>query len=405
MTMVSAAEQRWLMRKYLAYQFLSNLFFIAAIWLYFYRLFITDEQVGILDGVSFAVGLIAEVPSGALADRFGRDKMVKLGLLLTAASFFMHALGNGFVPFFVGQTIFMIGMAFVSGADEALFFEKLQFSNSSAAWKKLVARGSQIELIGLLAATVVGGWLYTMNPRIPWVLTGLAFFGVAILIWPIRDVRPKSERQKFSGELRDHLYSIRAGFAQFAKSSLVVYVPIIIAVQGLFYMTGWGLLRLVLLDRFHFSPNGGAVAIASCSLLSVGLLSLVHKYGERWREDRVFTTIALSAALALLVSIFDIGMWGYFVILALYVGSNVLYPFVSEVLNTRADKKHHATVLSVASFLKTVPYVFLAPIIGYLNAHGNLSYFLGTWAIGIVLALLLYRIGSIRIRQQTTQSA
>ena len=63
-------NQRWLSRKYLAYEMLTNFFFVSAVWLYFYRIFITDQQVGILDGVAFAIGLIAEVPSGALADRF-----------------------------------------------------------------------------------------------------------------------------------------------------------------------------------------------------------------------------------------------------------------------------------------------------------------------------------------------
>jgi len=49
-------HQRWLSKKYLAYQFLTNLFFVGAVWLYFFRLFISDQQVGILDGFAFAIG-------------------------------------------------------------------------------------------------------------------------------------------------------------------------------------------------------------------------------------------------------------------------------------------------------------------------------------------------------------
>ena len=84
-------EQQWLARKYITYRTLINMWFVGAIWLYFYRLFITDQQVGILDGLAFAIGLLAEVPSGALADKFGRDRTVKLGQLLSGSGFLIQS--------------------------------------------------------------------------------------------------------------------------------------------------------------------------------------------------------------------------------------------------------------------------------------------------------------------------
>lgn len=383
-------NQRWLSRKYLAYELLTNLFFVGAVWLYFYRLFITDQQVGILDGFAFAIGLMAEVPSGVLADKFGRDKMVKLGQFLAGSGLLVQAFGSSFLPFFVGQAIMMVGISFVSGADEALFFGKLNFDRASVNWRKLVTRGSQVALVGLLVATIAGGWLHTINPRIPWILTGLSFIGSVFLIWSIKDTRPEKDKQKFSVELREHLASIKSGFAQFRTPKLWLYVPIILTVQGLFYTAGWGLLRLVLLDRFHFDPFMGSIVIATSSLITVGILALMHKYAENMSERRVLTLISLGAAASLLLSLADIGMWGYFVIFALYAGEHVLYPFMSEVLNNRAEENQRATVLSVASFLRTLPYVVLAPIIGYLNTHNKLEYFLVSWALLIFVAILLY---------------
>jgi MFS family permease len=383
-------NQRWLSRKYLAYEFLTNLFFVGAVWLYFYRLFISDQQVGILDGFAFAIGLIAEVPSGVLADRFGRDKLVKLGQFLAGSGLLIQAFGSSFVPFFVGQAIMMIGISFVSGADEALFFGKLNFDRNSTNWRKLVTRGSQVALIGLLFATIAGGWLHSVNPRIPWILTGLSFVGSVLLIWRIKDDRPEKAKQKFTAELAEHLRSIKSGFAEFRTSKLWLYVPIILTVQGLFYTAGWGLLRLVLLDRFHFEPFMGSLVIASSSLITVGILAIMHRHAENMSERRVITLISLAAASSLLLSLADIGAWGYFVIFALYAGEHVLYPFMSEVLNNRASEEQRATVLSVASFLRTLPYVALAPIIGYLNTHDQLEYFLIAWTILIFVAILLY---------------
>ena len=383
-------SQRWLTRKYLAYELLTNLWFVSAVWLYFYRIFITDQQIGVLDGFAFAIGLLAEVPSGALADRFGRARMVKIGQLLAGGGLIIQAFGSSFMPFFVGQAIMMIGVSFVSGADEALFFSKLNFDRSSSQWRKLITRTSQVALMGTVSATLLGGWLHTIDPRIPWVLTGLSFMSSVLIISTIKDTQIERVAKNFWVEIKEHLISIREGFAEFRTPKLLLYIPIIVTVQGLFYTAGWGILRLILLDRFHFDPTMGSFVIASCALITVGILALMHKYADNISEKGVLTLIAVGAATGLLLSLADIGMWGYFVIFAFYAGEHVLYPFMSEVLNNRAAEHQRATVLSVASFLRTLPYVVLAPIIGYLNTHGELEYFLIPWAILIFFAIALY---------------
>lgn len=383
-------HQRWLSRKFIAYRTLTSMWFVGAIWLYFYRLFITDQQVGILDGMAFAIGLLAEVPSGALADKFGRDKMVRLGQLLAGTGLLIQVAGSSFVPFFVGQAVLMIGISLVSGADEALFFQKLQFSKSSTDWRRLVTRSSQCGMVGALVATITGGWLHTINPRIPWILNGLVFIAAAAVIWSVKDERVKQKRQKFGPELRSYLHDIRTGFAQFRLPKLWIYVPFIITVQGLFYTTGYGLLRLILLDRFHFDPFWGSVAVASSSLITVGLLAYMHKNADSLSEKKVLTLIGLIAASSLLLSLANIGLWGYVVILALYAGEHVLQPFLSEALNNRAPEAQRATVLSVAAFLKSLPYVLLAPMIGYLSTHNHIEYFLVVWSVLIFIAVALY---------------
>jgi len=372
------------------YKFLTNLFFASAVWLYLYRLFITDRQVGILDGLAFAIGLIAEVPSGVLADRFGRDKLVKLGWLMAGSGFLIQAFGSSFLPFFVGQAILVSGISFVSGADEALFFEKLNFDRKSANWRKLLTRGSQIALISLLVSTIIGGWLHNINPRIPWIVTGLSFISAVWLIWPIKDNRDKKREQNFLLELKKYFTNIKSGFAEFKTSKLLFYVPIILTVQGLFYISDWGLLRLILLDRFHFSPFLGSLVIASSSLITVGILAMMHKHAEKISEKRVISLISIGSVLGLLLSIFNIGMWGYFVIFIIYAGENIFHPFMSEIINNRVEEDQRATVLSVASFIKSFPYIIMAPIIGYLNTNNKLEYFLVVWSIFICISVSIY---------------
>jgi MFS family permease len=386
----AANNQKNIEKTYLLYQFFSNMFFVSAVWLYFYRLFITDAQVGILDGIAFAIGLIAEVPSGALADKFGRSRITRLGLMLAGCGVFIQAAGGGFVPLFIGQSVMMIGMSFVSGADEALFFTKLDYGRDSIEWRKLVTKGSQMALTATLAATLLGGWLHTVNPHIPWVMNGITFFIAALLIWGVKDTGPVREKLSILDEVRVYFEGIADGFRQFASSELLRYVPLILTVQALFYATSWGLLRIILLDRFHFDPFAGSVVAAICIVLTIATLGLFHRYSGKMNEGIAFGLIAVSAAASLILSIPDIGFWGAGVIFVLYAGERILHPFLSETLNKHANEKHRATTLSVASFFKVLPYIGMAPLIGTLNAQNHLGYFLIGWAILIGLALLFY---------------
>lgn len=382
--------EKLLTTRYLLYRFFSSMWFMGAVWLYFYRLFITDQQVGLLDGMAFAIGLVAEVPSGALADKFGRDKIVRLGQILAGFGLIIQALGSNFFPFFVGQAVVMIGASFSSGADEALFFQRLDYKSDSVKWRKLVTRGGQVALLGSVIALTSGGLLHGVNPRIPWLLSGFAFIVSAIVIWSIKDTRKERTRQAFTPEIKEYLGDIVKGFREFTKPKFSFYIPLIIMVQGLFYTAGWGILRVILLDRFHFSPILGSFAIASVAIITVGMLHFMHQNAEKLSEKNVLSFISIAAASSLLLSIANIGLWGYFVILILYAGEHVLYPFMSEVINNRAEENQRATVLSVASFLRILPYIALAPIIGYLNTNKHLEYFLVAWAILIGLALLIY---------------
>jgi MFS family permease len=343
------AEQRWLSRRYLLYSLFSNMWFMGAVWLYLYRLFITDQQVGILDGMAFAIGLVAEIPSGALADKFGRDRLVRAGQITVGAGLLLQAVGSSFMPFVVGQAITMVGAALISGADEALFFERLHFDSASKQWRKFVTRGSQAALIGSLFALVVGGWAEGISPRLPWILAGVIFIFTAVLIWPVKDTRPRAARGAFAIEVASYLENIKVGFRQFHLPQLWLYIPIILTVQGLFYATGWGLLRLILLSRFHFSPFWGSLAVASSSLITVGILTLMHRKADSLSEKQVLTYISLGAAASLLLSLADIGWWGYVVILMLYAGEHALSPFMSEILNNHAPEDQRATILSVSS--------------------------------------------------------
>lgn len=382
-------QQKQLSTKFLVYRFFLNLWFVEAIWLYFYRLYMNDAQIGLLDAAAFGIGLLAEIPSGALADKFGHARIAKLGIVIAALGLSLQAVG-GFWPILLFQVLVMIGFSFISGADEALFFEKLRLDKHSVEWRRLVTKAGQAAYAAAVIGIPLGGFLYQMNHELVFVLNGFTILVSGILIWGIRDEKLKRTKQKVTREFKEYMGTIKEGFRAFSHKNLRIYVPLIMTVQGVLYIFNWGLLKIILMDRFHFSEQFGGVVLGVGCLLVVLILYLMQRYAERFHEKRILTVLSMLVAGSLLVSVPDIGLFGIAVIFILYAGDGVFYPFLSDVLNKHAPNNQRATILSVASFLKVLPYVILAPLIGLLNMQGKLHWFLIGWTALIMMAWAYY---------------
>lgn len=348
-----------------------------------------DAQIGLLDAAAFGIGLLAEIPSGALADKFGHARVAKLGIVIAAIGLSFQAVG-GFWPIFLFQVLVMIGFSFISGADEALFFEKLQLDKHSVEWRRLVTKAGQAAYAAAVIGIPLGGFLYQVNHELVFVLNGLTILLSGVLIWGVRDSKALQSKKSVSAEFKEYIHTIKAGFRTFSQTTLRIYVPLILTVQGVLYIFNWGLLKIILMDRFHFSEQFGAIILGVGCLLVVIILYIIQRHAEKFHEKRILTLLSLVVVSALLLSVPNIGMWGILVIFVLYAGDGVFYPFLSDVLNKHAPDNQRATVISVASFLKVVPYVIIAPTIGWLNMQGRLEWFLVGWALLIMGAWAYY---------------
>lgn len=66
-------------RNYYFTEAFMNMWFIAPVWFFVFRHFLTVSQIGINEIICFSIGLLAEVPTGAIADKIGRRKTLIIG--------------------------------------------------------------------------------------------------------------------------------------------------------------------------------------------------------------------------------------------------------------------------------------------------------------------------------------
>jgi MFS family permease len=127
---------------------------------------LTLSQFAILNAVWAATIVLCEVPSGALADSFGRRNLLVFAGSLMVVEIALWAFvprGNLellFWAFVVNRILSGMAEAAASGADEALAYDSLQQQGDSADWGRVLERQIQIQSAGFVIAMTLGGLLY-----------------------------------------------------------------------------------------------------------------------------------------------------------------------------------------------------------------------------------------------------
>jgi len=127
---------------------------------------LTLEQFSILNLVWALSIVIAEVPSGALADLIGRKKLIvyAAGLMVVELALIafvpMGASALLFWMFFGNRVCSGLSEAAASGADEALAFDSLKLLGREDEWSRILERTGHVVSIGFFITMIIGAFAY-----------------------------------------------------------------------------------------------------------------------------------------------------------------------------------------------------------------------------------------------------
>lgn len=137
------------------------------------------QDVFILKSVYSIAAVALEIPSGYLADVWGRRKCLILGCILFFFGYLCYSFTSTFTAFLFAEILLGTGQTLVNGADSALLYD------TTAQYKKenlYLRYEGRITMIGNFAealAGIFGGLLATYSLRLPFYAQAvIAFTGI-----------------------------------------------------------------------------------------------------------------------------------------------------------------------------------------------------------------------------------
>lgn len=343
----------------------------------FLDLGLTLDQYVMLNLVWAATIFLFEVPSGALADTFGRKNLLVVASLLMVAEMgcllFAPKDGGWLLFFLCVANRFLSGLseAAASGADEALAYDSLQENDREEAWDGVLARAMRYRSVGFVIAMILGGLLYdpavvnrilpdswaisaTFAHRLPVALVLVQAF--LCLFITLRMVEPKmarhgSLRETCGGAVKLTLSTAKWVFTNPATLVIVVIGMAIDCVVRNFATINSSYYRLIELPEWSFGFIGAALG-----LLGYVVPTIAAKMNKRFGTLACLGIIACIALVGLLGIVPAHSRWGIAPAMLLMTTLGFLGFTMSRALNRATDSARRATVLSVKGLAFNLAY-------------------------------------------------
>lgn len=343
------------------------------------ELSIDGTIVGYMVAVFALVQLIASPIAGRWADKYGRKRMIIIGLVIFGVSEFLYGLGKTVEVLFASRMLGGLSGAFIMPAVTAFIADVTTVQERSKALGYMSAAINT----GFIIGPGFGGFLAEIGTRLPFYVAGILGVLAAILSFFLLKEPERSEETRASGNTDTR------------ERYKIIFKPIYFIALLLIFISSFGLsafeslFSLFIDHKFGFSPKDIAIIIMGGGIIgAVAQLFLfdylTKKIGEiglvRW-------CLIFSAIVVFVMTIVN----HYFTILlttfVVFAGFDLIRPAITTYLSKVAGNQQ-GFIGGMNSTFTSVGNIF-GPIIGGMLFDINLNYPYYFSALVLVVGIVL----------------
>ncbi len=310
---------------------------------------LSGAEISALFAIWSTVGILAEVPSGAVADHLSRRGALVAAGVLQAAGYLLWITLPGFPAFAAGFVLWGLGGALISGAQEALLYDGLAAVAAQEHYARVQGWVTAAGLVAQLPAAAAATVLFSLGG---YELAGGVSIGVCLAAAGLASRLPEPARESLDPDDAEpgYLATMRAGLVEAANRPAVRAAVLAVAVLG-----GLDALEeyFPLLARDQGVPIGvvpsAMLGIALAGAVGAALAGAANRV-RPWSLTVVFGIAVLALGAAGLTHQ-PIGLVGVVVFYGLY---RLVLVVADARLQERINGPSRATVTSVAGMATEV---------------------------------------------------
>ena len=314
----------------------------------------SQTEIFLLQSIFSLTYLLWEIPSGIIADRWGRAFSIKLSAPLAALAMIAYGFSGQFWQFVVCEIALAIANGLISGVDTALLYDSLK---ADGRQDEYVRRSQRIQTFGFGAAAAGVPVAILLVSRIgisaTLVADGLLTLLGCYFAWRL------VEAPRYNGGQEALRLSAWPAMRQLARNAEVRWLVCLgSALSTATYLGFW-------LTAPYLTSIGVPVALFSAILATRSLWKawLSYRFPQ---EQHVRRNMAVYAALSGLVYLAMASgqLWLLWAVLGHDIVQALHRSPLSERLNVHMDPEYRATMNSVANLVQRLVFTIAGPLVG-----------------------------------------
>ncbi|HNQ91680.1 MAG TPA: MFS transporter [Alphaproteobacteria bacterium] len=349
------------------------------------QLGLTFQDFLIGESVFAAVMVLLDVPTGWIADQWGRKKTLTAGGFMFAIGFICLLEATGFWSAIISQGVIGIGTSLMSGANSALLYDSLLAAGREQEFRKREGFRFAVMFYSCAAACVIGGYLYTISPYLPMQMEIVVVIATTLLGFAF--IEPPRHKKTVEGNPLADMWRtfkyVTHGHKEIA--GLIMLMTLAFATTKICMWAIQPYTEAMNLPEFY---NGW---ILSGVMLLGGICGHIgHKIFPSLYGRKALYILLASLVLALIGAGVSTTWFGLACLTyeAFVFGFGM--PRAQEAVNNLAGSAERATILSTASVSVSLGFIPMSQVIGWatdeygigngLLAHAALIAALGAWS-------------------------
>jgi MFS family permease len=326
-------------------------------------------QLGLLEGIFHMTSFLMEVPTGAIADIWGRKASRILGRVLSVVYIAMLVFSDSFYMFALSFILCALSYNLESGAGEALVYDSLKQTGDEKSYIKLAGIQELAMQAGRMTAYLLGGYLASLAYEYAY---GTALVvSTAAAIQSLTFVEPMQEEKGIGLKgLRIVKHQVAGSLKVISGNRRIGFLIVFMETTFLFATTIFYYMQNYLKGRGYNEGRIGLV-LAVASLLAAITASQTHRIERVMGERGILMIMPLLTAISIWGISFSIYPNLYFT--SLLCAEGITAVALGDYINKIIPSDKRATILSFGSMVFSSLMIVVFPLVGKIGDEFSLE--------------------------------